>query len=244
METQIDKICNELKKYHLDDRIHDVYKFDNSRIEEKYGEIKLVRVKLNNSGGTNLLVVPGYSFNSFAGILRKLFEGIQYIDNKYSNLYLVNWGDKIKADSQRIGEGKSQEEKFLLNDLHRNELAILLDKCLRSPDLDLKNITLLGKSAGGGVAICLCNIDKGIHREIKLLLLVAPGLTDRGGPLNDRKELPIHISWNKDDDVIPFAVSEEYEKKLSDQGNNVKIYIYETGGHELNVQFLIDTQEF
>ena len=73
-------------------------------------------------------------------------------------------------------------------------------------------------------------------------MLCCPGISERGRPLANRKDLDIKLSWNEDDDVIPFKVSEELINDFQQQGNNYRFYSYPTGGHELNVEFLKATQ--
>ncbi len=69
-------------------------------------------------------------------------------------------------------------------------------------------------------------------------MLCCPGISERGRPLINRLDLDIRLSWNEDDDVIPFKVSEELINDFELQGNNYQFYSYSTGGHELNVEFL------
>lgn len=237
MTTQFEQICGTLIGLGIPEGMFNLYRFENHVIDAKYGEVNLIKINLGNEGKPNLLVVPGYSFKSFDGIMKKIHEGFGFIRDKYSHIYLINWGDKIKKDSEKIGEGLSQEERFRLNDLHRDEMANLLDKCIRSPDVDLRNIEVLGKSAGGGVSFFFTAKNP----EVRKLYLVAPGITNRGIMLRDRRDIPIFISWNKDDTIIPYEPTiSEFREVLSPHGDNLKIFVYEAGGHELNVKFLED----
>ena len=49
--------------------------FVHPKIDEKYGEINLTTIPLNNSEGMPLLVIPGYSFKSFKTMLGKIRDG-------------------------------------------------------------------------------------------------------------------------------------------------------------------------
>ena len=212
--------------------------FSNEKVEEKYGEINLLKMPLKNEEGMDLFVIPGYSFKSFTTMFTKLIEGMPFIENKYRNLYMINWGDKVKALSQSILVDVPEERKYIVNDEFREQLATLIDKFTRSPDMNLHNFTLLGKSAGGGVSFFLA----GLNPEVKVLMVCCPGITNRGSVVVGRPELEIHLAWNKDDDVIPYSVHEEIVRQLNNQGNQVVFYSYEDGGHELNVKFLEETQ--
>lgn len=237
MTTQLEQICATLLGLGIQESMFNLYRFGHHVIDEKYGEVNLVKINLGNEGKPNLLVIPGYSFKSFDGIMKKLHEGMDFIRHKYSHIYLINWGDKIKKDSEIIGKGLSQEERFRLNDLHREEMANLLDKCIRSPDVNLRNIEVLGKSAGGGVSFFFTAINP----EVRKLYLVAPGITNRGVMLRDRTDIPIFISFNKDDTVIPYDPTlSDFRAVLSNHGDRLQTFLYEAGGHELNVKFLED----
>ena len=109
-----------------------------------------------------------------------------------------------------------------------------MDKILRSPNMNLTNITLFGKSAGGGVSIHVA----AMNLEVKYLYISCPGTNDRGKVLKDRKELPIKISWNKDDDVLPYSVAQEFIQVFEANENNYIFHHYPTGGHEFNPEFI------
>jgi predicted esterase len=229
---------NAVKEY-LDDYKLDGYEINIYNIEEpillkKYGIIKVVKIKLSGDGGP-LVVIPGFSFKSFCSMIQKIFQGFDYIKNKYSEFYMISWSPEIKELSIEIYKGIEDEDaKFRINEKFRVEMAHIMDKILRSPQMDFKNFTLMGKSAGGGVSIYIASMNE----EVKTLLLCCPGISERGKPLANRLDLDIHLSWNEDDDVIPFKVSEELIKDFKIQGNKYKFYSYSTGGHELNVKFL------
>jgi predicted esterase len=186
----------------------------------------------------DLLVIPGYSFKSFTTMLTKLIEGMEFIKNKYKNIYMINWGDKVKASTLTLGDGLPQDQKYIKQDEFRGKLAEVVDKLIRSLDMNLHNFTLLGKSAGAGVSFYLA----AINTEVKVLMACCPGITNRGAVVANRLDLKIHLMWNKDDDVILYPIHEEIMAQLQGQGNDVTFYSYDDGGHELNVKFLEDTQ--
>lgn len=66
--------------------------------------------------------------------------------------------------------------------------------------------TILGKSAGGGVALYLTPLS----RNYKKLLLFAPGVKyigmDEDFPLKDSHDFPITIGWNDDDNKVHFDI--------------------------------------
>ena len=214
---------------------YEILTVSHPKIEEEYGIIFIVKVKLNNSKNKPLVVVPGYSNDSFESGFKVLMQGFDSIKEKYSEIYALCWGSTVKKLTQNYSAHEKDEEKaFALNEKLRTILAHLLDKIIRSPDMKLTNISVLAKSAGAGVAIHMAAINP----EIKFLYIACPGTNGGGKTLKDRKDLPIKLMWNKDDNKIPFETSEKFIDDFKKQGNNYIFYEYDTGGHEFNIEFI------
>ena len=218
-----------VQKYNLSD-----YEFSEEPfLNKKYGIIKILKIKL--FGNSNqLVVIPGYSFNSLCTMFDKIYEGIDSIKNKYSELYMICWSQEIKTQSEEVIKGVADiDTQYRLSEQYRIEIAHVVDKILRSPSMDFKNFSILGKSAGGGISIYIASLNE----QVKNLYICCPGTNEGGKTLINRKDLNIKLSWNKDDDKIPFSKSQIFINDFEAQGNKYKFYIYETGGHELNVNF-------
>jgi len=224
-------------KAHIKD-IYEVLTVSHPAIENEYGTISIVKVKLNNKENKPLVVIPGYSTRSFESgfdILMGEDEFNSYKD-KYSVMYAVCWGTTIKKITTEYPKpaGDNKEKQYALNEEIRIKLAHVLDKILRSPKMALTNITLFGKSAGAGVSIHIAAMNP----EVKYLYISCPGTNDRGNALINRKELPIKLAWNKDDDVLPYSVSQEFIQVFERNENNYVFHHYEKGGHEFNPAFV------
>jgi hypothetical protein len=224
--------------------------FAHPKIEEKFGEINLTTIPLKNPDGMPLLVIPGYSFKSFKTMLGKMKEGIEFLENKYSVIHMINWGERVKRDTSAIDPTLTEEQQFAKNEEYRIELAKLMNKCISSPDLNLKNFAILGKSAGGGVSMHMT----GANLEVKKLFVCCPGTNSNGSTLVGNPDLKIYISWNTNDEKLPCEFLERFKRQMSQQGSNFKWFLYDLGppkpeteenpsGHELNVQFLKDIQD-
>lgn len=205
------------------------------KIEEKYGIITIVKITLDNKEEKSLVVVPGYSNDSFMSGFDVIMKGFDHIKSKYSVMYVFCWGSTIKNLTKDYSAHEKDEEKaFKLNEELRIKLAHVLDKILRSPDMDLKNFTILAKSAGAGVSIHVA----GMNPEVKYLDIACPGTNSRGTPLAKRKDIKIKMMWNKDDDKINYTTSMEFIKIFEEQGNDFEFISYDVGGHEFNEIFV------
>jgi hypothetical protein len=214
---------------------YEILTVSHPKIEKEYGNISIVKIKLDNPEYKPLVVIPGYSNESFESGFNVLMQGFDHIKSNYSVMYAFCWGSTIKKLTKDYSSHEKDEEKaFILNEELRIKLAHVLNKIIRSPDLKLTNVTILGKSAGAGVSIHI----SAINPEIKFLYIACPGTNGRGKTLKDRLDLPIKLMWNKDDDKLPFTISKEFIDDFKKQGNNYKYYEYEKGGHEFNIEFI------
>ena len=183
-----------------------------------------------------MVIVPGYSNDSFMTGFDKLMDGFDSYKDKYSIMYALCWGSTVKKLTTDYTAGiKDEDEAFKKNEEIRIKLAHILDKILRSPDMELTNMTIFAKSAGAGVSIHVASLNL----EVKSLYISCPGTNTRGSVLSDRKDLPIYFSWNEDDIKLPYVIHKEFIKVFDKNGNNYKFYSYKKGGHEFNSEFIL-----
>jgi pimeloyl-ACP methyl ester carboxylesterase len=105
-----------------------------------------------------------------------------------------------------------------------------------------KNFTmpchLLGKSAGGGVAMHLTNKRDNIK---KLFLCCSASPVDESDEPLITKNIPVKLMWNKDD-VNATGIDYNYYKKFLNNFDmhkiNYSFHSYNTGGHEINPEFV------
>ena len=215
---------------------YEILTVSHPKIEEQYGTISMVKIILNNKENKPLVIIPGYSTKSFMSGFDKLMDEFDSYKDKYSVMYAVCWGSKVKEITVEYLKpaGNDKKKEYELNDEIRIKLAKILDKIIRSPDMALTNVTLFGKSAGAGVSIYISSMNP----DVKYLYISCPGTNNCGKVLKDREELPIKLAWNKDDDVIPYSVAKDFIQVFEENKNNYKFYYYETGGHEFNPEFI------
>lgn len=214
---------------------YEILTVSHPKIEENYGTISIVKVTLDHKDNKPLVVVPGYSNDSFESGFDIIMQGFDHIKSKYSVMYAFCWGSTIKKVTKDYSAHEKDEDKaFALNEEIRIMLAHVLDKILRSPELALMNITLLAKSAGAGVSIHVASMNP----EVKFLFIACPGTNSRGRPLAQRTELSIKMMWNKDDDKLPYDISQQFIDVFTVQGNNFEFISYDIGGHEFNLEFI------
>jgi hypothetical protein len=249
---------------------YNIAMFSSPKLDDQYGEIDLLTIPLNNEVSTgdndmiytkislnntgsdlpDLLVLPGFSIDSHNDMLGILIKGKEFIKDRFRTMYMFNFGEKNRTKSKVCSAGLAGDAKYEKEDEFKKELAVIVDKLIRSSGLNLRNFTVLAKSAGGGIAFFLA----GINPEVKVLMAACPGFHNNGTVVKDRKDLKIYIMWNMDDEYLNYNEEKnedgtikkskriEIMKQLELQGNDVTFYSYDDGGHELNIKFLEDTQ--
>jgi len=230
------EITDYLLTKHQINGLYKILTVSHPKIKEQFGTISIVKVTLNNKENKPLVIIPGYSDKSFMSGFDKLMDEFDSYKDNYSVMYAVYWGSTVKivTDNYSKSAGNNKEEQYKLNEKIRIELATILDKILRSPDMDLTNITLFGKSAGGGISIHIASTNP----EVNYLYISCPGTNNYGKALIDKKELPIKLAWNEDDDKLDYTESQKFIEVFEKNKNNFTFYSYQTGGHEFNPLFI------
>ncbi|MCH9610030.1 MAG: hypothetical protein S4CHLAM81_10690 [Chlamydiales bacterium] len=110
-------------------------------------------------------------------------------------------------------------------------------------EVEGKNLVLGGFSQGAIVAL---DTALTMDERIKAMILLSPSLarekvwTERAAK---KKGLPFFMSHGKEDDVLPYQLSEKLEKILVDAGLNGKLHSF-TGHHEVPFSLLLELQPF
>ncbi len=205
--------------------------FKNNEITNYNDKIILIKIIISDDNKP-LVIIPPYSFDGFSKIVETLNNNFEIIKKKYNIIYIFSWTENVKKESQSILNGISDvKEQYNISETFRIGLAIEANTILNK--LKIKNFTLMGKSAGGGVAIYITKKNK----QITNLLLICPASNKPNVKLN--KKVNIILSWNMDDDKIPYEKSLLLIKNYIKNKNKFKFISFETGGHELHEKFFL-----
>ena len=161
----------------------------------------------NKNNDTILLIISGFSSSSYEKNYNTLFE---YYNNKinkslFKKIYIIKFKDDEKFSIAKLHSSFFDKSNNILDPKLENKLYKKLAAIINSK-LKIKNnkLTILAKSAGGGVGIYLSNM---IYKKINKLLLFAPGV----GNIDKEKKLQlkldeskITIGWNIEDDDAHF----------------------------------------
>jgi hypothetical protein len=200
-------------------------------------------VEGDRSKDKNLLVITGFSkktYNAIRGVLKRLednagdsFKSIQYVayQNEHIKDLVNDIMNKIKvSDEEKAGELENLVYRKCAEHIHG----------MLNPD---EKYTILGKSAGGGVAMYLTPLSRNYNK----LLLFAPGVKyigmDNEFPFQGSHKFPIIIGWNDDDNKVVFDVVYPIITRVLRKCNKVEHMLVKFIGdsedkHELNSQFL------
>lgn len=170
-----------------------------------YGEIYHMTIPLNVGKEEILVTVPGYSPDSFEKMSDIIISQLDILKPHYASIMMICWNDEVKTMTKDID--------YDAHELIRIELAkclnIVLDK------MEVKECSILGKSAGGGVTTHLAATRDNVHK----VFLVCPGTNNVGKPL-ESKDFPIKIMWNKDDNKLPYSTVYGFLEEFDRQKKN------------------------
>jgi hypothetical protein len=239
--------------------------------DDKYGIFKIICKEIDmKSLKPNLVVMAGYSIDSFCGSTKIIIDNIKYLLEKYRAVFIICYDAEKFKKIQNIAFDTIDPLKKLYEVLYKeevteefkrtikyrsfcyqgeiamySELAIIIDKILRCPQLNLKNVHLLGKSAGGGLGLHVVG-KSDIYTK---LFLAVPGGCEFSLPLEklgDRlNRFRCIVGWNKNDkrDLsgvpsngnLPYYKIEFDKLKEKYPGFFYAQHMFEPGnGHEIN----------
>jgi hypothetical protein len=203
--------------------------------------------KNGNKLGPTLVVMAGISTRSFCSTSQVITRNLDLLLTKFSRIYMINLNtfkdmqkESCKArdriDSPDIPTKFAPEIEF-------NKLCgKIIDHICHT--LELSNVHLLGKCAGGGIAIQTV-IQSDIY---KALYLAVPASPTNIQPILDSdkpwlKKLIYHFSWTKDDpDGVSWGGLSKDQKVVYDKASqklpNYSSCMCETGFHEVSDEFI------
>lgn len=170
-------------------------------------DYSLIYRKLKGNGNT-IFVIPGYSDKSIywtVGRMNRFIKDYPNIFNQYRELYIINLQNTKPIQENIVNKSENKSEK---REEFDNQIANHINKIINSLK---KNITLLGRSAGGGQAIRVSILND----NIKSLFLASPGHKKSGFEeyLKTSKKIPIVLSYVEQD----TRIKKEEIYKMKDQ---------------------------
>ena len=179
---------------------------------------------LNNIKKDNaLIVLPGFSNKSRDWTFGRINRWIKQMGEfqVYSDIIIFDFNEiKKLINEQNFGEGAM---KNFYSEKIDHKISMHLNHILNK--LDFKNVNLIGRSAGAGVAMVLSSLNKGVSR----LSLACPGWNEGTiNPLiekiNNGKKIMINIYHSKKDTRIKPEETKELSLLLEKNSIN---HVYE-----------------
>ena len=207
---------------------------------EQIGTIETIEG--DRSKDKNLLVITGLSTKTYDAIKGGVEPFQERASNSFKSIQYVKFHDNhiknLVADFLTIFKGSECKAGELENLVYRKCAEHIHGMLNRD-----EKYTILGKSAGGGVAMYLTPLSPNYNK----LLLFAPGVKyigmDDEFPFQGSHKFSITIGWNDDDDKVRFDetypiithVLRKYDKV---EHMLVKFIGDRPDKHELNSEFL------
>jgi len=197
------------------------YYFLSNRTEfnDEYGTFKIIKKVLNGGESKpNLVAMAGFSFKSFCGSTKVIVENLHKIQGKFNCVYVIcftvevqnkqteacksrdaNITEKPDTLTEEELKDKAVREQIFKPETDLNEiLGKVVDKLIRCAGIT--NVHLLGKCAGGGVAIH--TFTKSEYQALYLAVPASPTNVEHLKTI-DLSGKKIIIAWDKRD-AYPF----------------------------------------
>lgn len=129
-------------------------------------------IECNPSARNNLIIIPGFSQESFDRNYQTLFELYSNKINK-QNFNLIHLVKFSELDVRKLHQSFFTENNEIIDPALENALYEKCASLLASKLDSTKTYSVLAKSAGAGPAIYLCQNNS---KQIKYLYLFAPGV--------------------------------------------------------------------
>jgi hypothetical protein len=214
----------------------------------------------------DLFVVTSISEKSMLATSRVIISRMHMLTSKYHRVFIMkfchnnnNIMDAQKSACMKRDEMKVEEKQVMIKketaysfaeyktvsnieEFYKPEIEFYMNiasaiNYIITQELKLKNVELLGKSAGGCIAIYLANLSP-IYNA---LYLASPASPFQLKPLQ-KKTIKIHVGWPCND-IKYNCMKHIYDMMMEQYGQSYssKIYGYweESDGHELHPDMLL-----
>jgi len=124
----------------------------------EYGNFYIINKTLSGYNELpSMVALAGFSVKSFCGTTNRIIENLDKIQSKFKDVWVLCFTEQVRnmqkqACKERDDLNAAKNKEIYKPEIDLNEkLGSIVDKLLRS--IKLSNVHLLGKCAGGGVAI-------------------------------------------------------------------------------------------
>ncbi|VVU95243.1 hypothetical protein CPAV1605_968 [seawater metagenome] len=196
-----------------------------------YGEeinYSLFKYSNDNPVKRELIVIPGFSKKSICWTIGRINHFLDKLKSDFSDIVIFNLED-LKEKYTKITDNGVPKYDIL------TKIGYQLNKIVKH--MGFKNISLLGRSAGGALAIVIATLNT----DVKGLNLACPGFEDRMivDLIATERNIPIRIGWAKEDTKIPITKGYKLKEMLEFSEKNVEMYEISTGSSEDKVNHRI-----
>ncbi len=211
------------------------YNIQQSAYEDETIPIKLYGEEINyslfkysndNEVKRQLIVIPGFSKKSICWTIGRINYFLDRLKSDFSDIVIFNLED-LKDKFEKITSKGISKYDIL------TKVGYQLNKIIKH--MGFKNISLLGRSAGGALAIVIATLNE----DVKGLNLACPGFEDQMilDYIKTGKNIPIRIGWATEDKKIPKETGYKLIEMLA--GKDVEMYETSTGSSDDKVNHRI-----
>jgi hypothetical protein len=198
----------------------------------------------------NLVVMAGFSGTSCCNTLKRINAGKEKLSEYFGNIYVINlapFKDTQTAVCKYKNDNYDRTEEIFNGENNLNkEIGIIIDDLIVNK-LKLEKVHLMGKCAGGAIAI-----NTVIQGNYPALFLAVPGNPQGVAELLKikTKDMIFIFGWNNEDKFRfkwgkeSHEEKEEYDRMMQDidclEYNEYKSFMYAGDFHDVHPDLLVD----
>jgi hypothetical protein len=144
--------CHEHK---LDLEDWKIYYFisNDEKFVDTWGTFYIINKTLStNDKLPSLVVIPGFSMRSFCETTKRIINNLEKIKITFKDVWVLAFNEQVKKLQKKACDDRDETGSYDAEISFNQDLGVIVDKLLKATKIE--NIHLLGKSAGGAVAIC------------------------------------------------------------------------------------------
>ena len=205
--------------------------------------------KINKPVGPVLVIMAGISTRSFCSTSQVISRNLDKLSAKFSKIYMINLNTFKEAQNKSCNDRDKIQSSDIPTkfkpEIDFNELCgKIINRVITTLEPTSNDIYLLGKCAGGGIAIHTV-IQSNIYKALYLAVPSSPINVQPilASPNQYLKNLIYRFSWNEQDpDPVSWGGKSVDQIKVYDTMNGLGYkydsYMFKTGRHEVSDEFI------
>ena len=146
---------------------------NNKQFTNDWGTFYIIKKPLSEEETLpSLVAIAGFSVKSFSGTTNRIIQNLDKIKSKFKDVWVLCFTEQVKGMQSKACKEREATGSYNSEIELNEEIGVVVNKLLKATKLT--NIHLLGKCAGGGVAIHTFTKDDNKYNALYLGVPASP----------------------------------------------------------------------